>query len=66
MTVAQRVRDAIQSTGNTVESVAEATAVPLPKLLSHPSAGELTVQEVATVGGFLHVAPASFFEGVTA
>jgi hypothetical protein len=66
VTVAQRIRAAIQSTGNTAESVAEATAVPLTKLLNSPTAGELTVEEVARVGGFLHVAPASFFEGVTA
>jgi hypothetical protein len=64
--VVRNVRSAIESTGRTLKGVAAATDVPLAKLVLHPSAGGLSCDEIAAIGGFLRLSPSSFFEGVAA
>jgi len=62
--VARNVRSAVEATGSTLRRVAAATDVPLSSLVAHPSADELTVDDIAAIGGFLHVRPSSLIGGI--
>ena len=61
--VAANVRSAISATGNTPESVAEATDLTISTLNARLSGRTpFSFSELVTVGGFLHVEPADFME----
>lgn len=66
-TVAGNVVSAIRSTGNTTESVAEATDIDMSAMESRLTAETpFTFAEIVRVGGFLHVPAHVLAEGVAA
>lgn len=66
-TVAGNIADAMDAQHVTVPSVAEATHIPVSDLEARLSGEvEFKFSEVVSVGGFLRLSPATFFEGAAA
>lgn len=61
-TVAANIRAAADASGLSLTSVAEATDVPLQKLVAHPSAGDFDLLEVSRIGGLFRVPASTFFQ----
>lgn len=65
-TIATNVAETIASNDATKESVAQAADMTVAALDEHLTDGEFLFEQLVAVGGFLHVHPTTFFEGVNA
>ena len=66
-TVGARVHDALSASSISIATVAEATDLEITDLSDRLTGrSAFTVRELVRVGGFLHVPPSRFLEGVRA
>lgn len=64
--ISDRIRDAIESTGTSAESVASAADISAAEFEAFLDGGDIELCKLADVGGFLRIPLPEFFEGVNA